>query len=418
MPPLIVLAVAAVAPLVADTPYTHGLLILAVVYALNVLAMHLIFGLTGILSLAQAAFWGIGAYTAAILTVDHGAPFLVGFVAGSALTLLIGDAKARGRRTLLTFGGLATNHGLATALYARDHGLECVLALVDQPVDEHVERQLDRLPPAERALLEVMADLPAEERTATRIAREMGYDKASQIGPTAQRLDTVRGPLAARLAPDQRRAVLITWNSGGMCEPVPAARALGIPNAIDAACAVVARGRERCLDIGDVGGRSFVGIASLGFDSDANRFANAAPARLGRLVYVYGALRALAAWKPARFDLRLDGEPLSCVGYSVAACNSCCYGGGIRLAPSAALDDGLLDVVLIAGHPKRSFLATLPRAFRGTHVRHPAVRVLRGRELQVDADRPFAVYADGEPIGATPATIRVVPRALRVLVSQ
>ena len=61
------------------------------------------------------------------------------------LEWLIGDAKRRGRGTLLTFGGLATNHGLATALYAREHGLRCVLALLDQPVDEHVERQLERI---------------------------------------------------------------------------------------------------------------------------------------------------------------------------------------------------------------------------------------------------------------------------------
>ena len=194
------------------------------------------------------------------------------------------------------------------------------------------------------------------------------------------------------------------------------ARVLGIPSAIEAACAVVAHGPQRDLDIGEVEGRSFIGIASLGFDSDANRIANAAPARLGRLVYVYGALRALAGWKPARFDLRLDGEPLSSIGYSVAACNSGCYGGGMRLAPAAELDDGLLDIVLIASHSKRSFLLTLPRAFRGTHVKHPAVRVLRGCELHIDADRPFTVYADGDPIATTPTTIRVVPRALRVLV--
>jgi len=194
------------------------------------------------------------------------------------------------------------------------------------------------------------------------------------------------------------------------------ARGLGIPLEIRAACAVVAGGVERDLDIGDVEGRSFIGIASLGFDSDANRIANAAPSRLGRLVYVYGALRALAAWRPARFELRLDGEPLTSTGYSVAACNSPSYGGGMRLAPDAQLDDGLLDVVLIAAHSKRSFLATLPKVFAGGHVDHPAVRILRARELHVDADRPFAVYADGDPIGATPATIRVVPRAVRVLV--
>lgn len=193
------------------------------------------------------------------------------------------------------------------------------------------------------------------------------------------------------------------------------ARALEIPKGLAAACAVLATGVERDLDVGDVDSRAFVGIASLGYDSDANRIANLAPKRLGNLAYLYGGLRALASWDPARFELRLDGEPLRFAGYTVAACNSPYYGGGMRLAPAARLDDGALDVVLISQLAKRSFLATLPRVFNGTHVRHPAVRVLRGRELRVDADRPFAIYADGDPIGETPATIRVVPRALRVL---
>lgn len=61
------------------------------------------------------------------------------------LEWLIPDAKRRGRRSILTFGGLGTNWGLATALYAREHGLDTALALVDQPIDEHVEAQLARL---------------------------------------------------------------------------------------------------------------------------------------------------------------------------------------------------------------------------------------------------------------------------------
>jgi YegS/Rv2252/BmrU family lipid kinase len=193
------------------------------------------------------------------------------------------------------------------------------------------------------------------------------------------------------------------------------ARALGIPRDARAACAVIAAGNVRPLDVGDVDGRTFVGIASLGFDSDANRIANGAPSGLGSLVYVYGALRALAGWKPARFDLHVDGEPLRFTGYSVAAANSPGYGGGMLLAPDAQLDDGLFDVVL-AGHlPKHRFLMVLPKVFKGTHVDEPAYRMVRGRELQVDADRPFVLYADGDPIGETPVTIRLVAGALEVL---
>ena len=271
------------------------------------------------------------------------------------------------------------------------------------------------LPRAERALRDLGVSFHTEVTRDLEHGRELARS-AAQAGEITATLsgDGLIGCVvgALREVPGAVLAIL----PGGRGNDT--ARVLDLPQDVEAACAIVAHGRERDLDIGEVDGRSFIGIASLGFDSDANRIANAAPARLGRLVYVYGALRALAAWKPARFDLRLDGEPLSSVGYSVAAANSGCYGGGIRLAPAAALDDGLLDVVLIASHSKRSFLVTLPRAFKGTHVSHPAVRVLRGRELHVDADRPFVVYADGDPIATTPITIRAVPSALRVLVAQ
>jgi YegS/Rv2252/BmrU family lipid kinase len=197
------------------------------------------------------------------------------------------------------------------------------------------------------------------------------------------------------------------------------ARVLGIPlKDLDAACAVLRDGVERPLDLGLVGDRPFVGIASFGFDSDANRIANEAPSRLGNLVYAYGALRALAAWKPARFELELDGAPARTVrGYSVGVGNSKCYGGGMYAIPKAELDDGLLDLVVCHAMPKRRFLTrVLPRAFKGTHVELPEVEELRARTVTARADRPFVVYADGDPIGELPATFSVRPAALRVLV--
>src|SRR4029077_9706572 len=97
------------------------------------------------------------------------------------------------------------------------------------------------------------------------------------------------------------------------------------------------------------GGQAFVGIASVGFDSEANRIANEAPAWLGGLVYAYGALRALASWRPAHFEIELDppGERHGFMAYTVGACNSKTYGGGMKAAPDAILDDGLLEVVVL-----------------------------------------------------------------------
>jgi YegS/Rv2252/BmrU family lipid kinase len=196
------------------------------------------------------------------------------------------------------------------------------------------------------------------------------------------------------------------------------ARCAGIPLDPEAACAVIADGVERELDVGDVGGRTFIGIASLGFDSVANEIANRAPSRLGNLVYVYGALRAVATWKHATFTVRIDGEEHRFSGWSVAAANSKYYGGGMMLAPGAELDDGELDVMLSGATSKARFLRMLPRVFKGTHVELPNVSMLRGAEIEVSADRPFTVFADGDPIGELPVTIRAVPRAVRVLLPQ
>jgi YegS/Rv2252/BmrU family lipid kinase len=193
------------------------------------------------------------------------------------------------------------------------------------------------------------------------------------------------------------------------------ARMIGLPLDAVAACDVLASGRPTPIDMGEADGRTFLGIASLGFDSDANRIANAAPPRLGRLVYVYGALRALAAWKAAAFTVDVDGERTALRGWSVAAANSAFYGGGMRLAPHARLDDGALDVILIGECSRLRYARTLPTVFRGAHVREPMVHELRGAEVRVDADRPFTVYADGDPIGNLPVTMRAVPSALWVL---
>jgi YegS/Rv2252/BmrU family lipid kinase len=197
------------------------------------------------------------------------------------------------------------------------------------------------------------------------------------------------------------------------------ARVLGIPQDPLAACAVIAHGVPRAMDVGEVSGQAFVGIASAGFDSDANRIANEAPSWLGGLVYVYGALRALAAWRPARFEIELDppGERLSFTAYTVGAANSKTYGGGMRAAPDAMLDDGLLEVVVLESIGKLRFLTTiLPKVFKGTHVQLSSVHVFRAAEVEVSADRPFAMYADGDPIGELPLRVRAVRGAVLVLV--
>jgi len=269
------------------------------------------------------------------------------------------------------------------------------------------------LPAVEAALHREDLTFRSTATTSLDHAEELAREAAAE-GEVAATLggDGLVGRVAHALrdTPDALLAVL----PGGRGNDL--ARVLGIPKEPEAAAHVVAAGKVRPLDVGDVGGKTFVGIASCGFDSDANRIANAAPSRLGNLVYAYGALRALGAWTPAGFELELDGEPLRYSGWSAAAANSSAYGGGMLLAPDAKLDDGLLEVVISKRSSKIHFLRSLPKVFKGTHVEDPSIEVRRAREVRIAADRPFALYADGDPIADLPATVRAVPEAVRVLV--
>jgi YegS/Rv2252/BmrU family lipid kinase len=188
---------------------------------------------------------------------------------------------------------------------------------------------------------------------------------------------------------------------------------LGIPPDPVEACEILADGAVRSVDAAQVDGETFVGIASYGLDSVVNRMANDAPKALGRASYGVALFGGLRGWRPIEFELVLDGKPSSFTGFTVAVANSGRYGGGMKMAPDARLDDGLLDVVVIEDMPIRRLLRSLPRLFSGSHVLSEKVHVLRAAEVRVAADRSFELYADGDPIGHTPATVRALPGALR-----
>ncbi len=194
------------------------------------------------------------------------------------------------------------------------------------------------------------------------------------------------------------------------------ARVLGIPTEPEEAIAVLAAGHVRQVDVGEANGQRFLCIASIGFDSEANRIANNARFVKGNLVYAYAALRALIGWKPARFTVRVGEERLRFTGYSVSAANTNAYGGGMFVAPDADPTDGEFDVVMIGEVGKFRFLGNLPKVFKGTHVEQDEVRVFRSPFLDLESSRPFAVYADGEHLTDTPVSLRLLPRALGVIV--
>jgi YegS/Rv2252/BmrU family lipid kinase len=244
--------------------------------------------------------------------------------------------------------------------------------------------------------------------------------------------------LAARAAAEERIAVALGGDGlagrvagacvehGAVFAALPGGRGNDFVRGLGVSTDAIAAARqfqdwaERAIDIGYVTGpnaapRAFLGIASLGFDSDVQVRANKTKLIRGSSVYTYAALRTLVSWRPATFSVTADDGPLEQLsGWSVAAANSAYYGGGMHYAPSALIDDGLLELVTAERSSKLHFLGMLPKVFSGRHLDDPRVHVRRARTILVDADRPFQVYADGDPLADLPATISVMPGGLRL----
>ncbi|MCW2545142.1 MAG: diacylglycerol kinase catalytic region [Frankiales bacterium] len=208
---------------------------------------------------------------------------------------------------------------------------------------------------------------------------------------------------------------------GGLMAVVPGGRgndfcrSVGIPRDPVAAATALATYVETPIDLGYAGEHAFIGIASIGFDSDCQERALRSTLPLGQLTYLVAALATVASWKPAAFRCTVDGVPLDLEGWSVAVANTGMYGGGMHLAPSASVTDGRLDVVTTTTTSRRTFLRSLPKVFKGTHVEMPSVSVRSASVVTLDADRAFRVFADGDPVATLPCTVTVRPGALRVL---
>jgi YegS/Rv2252/BmrU family lipid kinase len=194
------------------------------------------------------------------------------------------------------------------------------------------------------------------------------------------------------------------------------ARALGIPSDPEDAVDVVLAGQSRTIDVGEANGKRFLGIVSVGFDSECNRLANETQFIRGNWVYAYSMIRTLIGWKPARFTLAIGEERKRISGYFVDVANNSVYGGGMYIAPEAELDDGEFDVVSIGEGGKLGFLLGLRDVLKGEHLGKEEVSVFRTSRLELDASRPFPVYADGDHLTDLPVSLRVLPRCLAILV--
>lgn len=195
------------------------------------------------------------------------------------------------------------------------------------------------------------------------------------------------------------------------------AKGIGMPRDPRAAATALLNGQVREVDLARVGPVVYGCVAGVGFDSTVNRYANERVRWLsGTLAYVWSLLYCLKDYRPEPLEITAGGESFCGEVVFAIVGNNSSYGGGIRLAPRAKLDDGLLDVCIIPSMGRLEFLRWIPRAYRGEHLRHPRIRYFQARKITLRTTSRMELFGDGEFLQELPATIEVVPRALRVIV--
>ncbi|MEO7351728.1 MAG: diacylglycerol kinase [Marmoricola sp.] len=261
--------------------------------------------------------------------------------------------------------------------------------------------------------------------------REAGFEVRNLVGRDAdEALD-----LARQCVADELETVVVVGgdgmvhlalqavaDSGTRLGLIPAgtgndvARYFDIPRKdTSAATDIVIGGKERRVDLARIGSKYYVTVLAAGFDAIVNERANEMTWPKGQMRYNLATLAALRTFKPIPYVLEIDGEQHRFEAMMVAVGNGPSFGGGLRIAQGAVLDDGLLDVVIMAPMSRLDLVRTYPKLFKGTHIHHSVYRHHHAKKVTIAAPG-ITAYADGERIAALPLTVEVAPLALRVLV--
>lgn len=194
------------------------------------------------------------------------------------------------------------------------------------------------------------------------------------------------------------------------------ARALGIPTDPAAICEVIEHGAATPVDLGKANGRFFCTVATMGIDAEVSRFVDGMKIPLrGRAAYVYGALRMVVCYRPKTVRLEGDFGVIEQPIFLASTANTSSYGGAIEIAPDANPTDAMLDMCVIDHASMWRTVGLVLAILRSRHRHNPHVRFLRTRQVEISSSDQLEIWADGEPIATTPATLSVQPGAIDVL---
>jgi len=273
----------------------------------------------------------------------------------------------------------------------------------------------------------VMTEGPRDATRLTREALEGGADTVVAIGGDGTIQEVANGFFKNGGTPVRPGAALgvIPFGTGGDFR-----KTIAIPNDLAGAAAVLKAGATRTIDVGRLTYRAgrrdgeeasciFVNIASFGIAGLVDQIANSSSKRLGGGFSFFMAT-ARAAWRYKNQRVRIilddkDDEPLDLTINNVAVANGRYFGGGMHVAPEAAVDDGLFDVVAIGDVTMLDMVKNGSKIYRGTHLGLPKVTARKAKKVEaqpLDDGAEVLLDVDGESLGTLPATFEILPAAL------
>ncbi|OUZ07807.1 hypothetical protein BHE97_15615 [Aeromicrobium sp. PE09-221] len=280
------------------------------------------------------------------------------------------------------------------------------------PVSGSGGTSVERWEPVAAALRAGGADVAMEPTRGAAQASE----RAEQLSAEGRTVVAVGGDGLAR---DVAGGVVA---GDGVLGIVPAGRGndlalrLGLPHTPEGLARVLLDGRTRAIDVLDADGVIVPGNVYAGIDALSARIINRYRRVPALLLYRIAPVLAALRWRPAFFELTLDGVTTTEHLMMVVAGNSGRYGHGLHIVPSAVLDDGLIHLLTVDGSASLLRLASfMKQAEHGTHVERPEVTVRTAREIVIRAAREVPFGADGDELANRSVTLRCRPRALRIL---
>lgn len=194
------------------------------------------------------------------------------------------------------------------------------------------------------------------------------------------------------------------------------ARCVGISENLSVAVDNLFTGKAYPVDLGRVGDRYFINVAGCGFDAAVAQRVNRGFRFLrGTAAYVAAVYQTLVTFKPVQMHIIADDEVISERTMLCTVANTQSYGGGMRIAPMAQIDDGWLDVCIVKAVSKVEFVRVFPRVFTGTHITHPCFVMFKAKRIRVESNPAVPVLVDGDVRGTTPVEFIAHPSAIQVI---